>query len=1825
MLETAWTAFEDAGHVPSQAVGRIGAFVACGRDEYWHNHQSGQPDAIAPIGNSSDRLAQSLAAAFGLTGPSVGIQSGASSSLTAIHLAAASLRAGECDLALAGGVRIALPQGRGWLGKNSDLPVGSGVGAVILRRLEDALEDGDHVVAILDASAIGSALPDLDRADIAHLTVQAPLEDATPPSLTMSDHFGDLGAAAGVASVIATSLTMEATGPACVSANGAKDGAFALLSPAPDQAKPTPLGWPVQILTVSGASDLALKSNCQALAAHLRASPEADLADVAFTLQAGRHGFAHRRAIVAANAEDAAERLDALDWAGTEAQINPEILFLFGDDAGVTDGGLAALYYAEPVFADTMDRALTEMHALGCPVEPTVWLDGKLPSKLIPARTMAAQTALAKLWLGWGISPAALAGTDLGLWSAACVAGVITLKAGLELAMAQDPAAQTSLLRAAALASPNIPMLAPGSRQIITDTQATDPAFWVSQNQSEAQAPVWKAQNTLCLPIGFGLTQSAVLADLSDLTCLPGLCKSTSPADAQRAVFEMLGQIWAHGGAFDWGQIWMDRPGRRLSLPGYVFQQASYLIEPVSHGAISKTDDLVADDDMTNWVSLPAWKPKTAPIEFDITAGLDLAEPQTWLMFMDDAGLARRCAQRLTAAGHTVIEVRAGDLFSRTGDKSYVVAPEHGFESYDLMLRDALSRGLVPNRIAHFWMVTQDESHRAGSSFFHRLEEQGFYSLLHIAQAVAAHDLTTPVHMSVITNTALQTGDEGLPYPAKALITGPVRVIPREMPGVSVAQLDIPLPEPMAAKIFFRKTEEDRFSHQMESLVHTILEDLLAEPFNEVAALRSGRRLAQTTRAQRLPASDGLTVSSDDSILITGGFGRIGLSLARSFAKQGAKLALLSRTGLPARDQWTDLKDTGTADQKTRIAAVEQLEADGASVMVLTADMANPVALQNAADEMRSQFGKITGVVHAAGAVEAARIGGLSTASVEKLFAPKVLGTETLLTVFPDGSVNWMVLCGSALTAMGAEGHAADVASNAFLSAVAQSHSAGQTKVLALNWGPWEAMADQAPETDQDATAAKFTFLGQTGDGVNSLGLSLPSHHWLLAEHRSTSGTALLPGAAYLSLAVQALQEMGRSISVELSDALIYRPVIAKPGETRSLTVKLKAQGNGYGFDVLSDGMFEGQPCKALTAQGNIQPIQSRTPSHVDVPALKARCGKAIPAPAKPGQHQHMVLGQRWAAVETLRFGALEACAELTLPAASSEDSAFLLHPAFLDAATGWMTPLIGKGADAAFWAPVGYGKTRIYRKLPAKVIAWAKAEPGMSASNDTAQFDLRLLDTEGRVCIEFEGLSLRRFDDMARLENAPALSRSDVVLDSEGQASASGQADVLARWADQGISDDAAPEILARAWSLPAPEVFVSPVPLADLRSALDKAAPKSGLSAITTEETNQKARALPETETEAKVLTFWEQLLGLKDIGIDDSFFDLGGHSLIAVRLFAMIRKTYRVEFPISVLFEAPTIRNCAAMIDQKRASLESGEPEDAQAESFNHVVAMHDGVPGDGLPLFVVAGCFGNVLNLRHFGQLMGQDRPCYGLQAKGLYGGETPHQTFEEAAADYIAEMKRVQPKGPYLIGGFSGGGVTAWEVAQQLRANGDEVAALIQLDAALPRRRPLSAVDRALIQVAEFKRKGVKYPFIWARNRIHWELTKNRGTFAAAESDHQLHNAEVEAGWEHGASVYQVRDYDGRFIIFRPPMTGHWTVSNGQLVDHQRSYVFHDNDWGQYAPQVEVYEVPGDHDSIVLEPNVRVLAAQLRDILNGVDRVSDAGNGVPDIAQARAAE
>jgi thioesterase domain-containing protein/aryl carrier-like protein len=191
---------------------------------------------------------------------------------------------------------------------------------------------------------------------------------------------------------------------------------------------------------------------------------------------------------------------------------------------------------------------------------------------------------------------------------------------------------------------------------------------------------------------------------------------------------------------------------------------------------------------------------------------------------------------------------------------------------------------------------------------------------------------------------------------------------------------------------------------------------------------------------------------------------------------------------------------------------------------------------------------------------------------------------------------------------------------------------------------------------------------------------------------------------------------------------------------------------------------------------------------------------------------------------------------------------------------------------------------------------------------------------------------------------------------------------------------------------------------------------------------------------------------VLGIQPVGVRGNFFELGGHSLLAVRLMARVREATGRELPLATLFRAPTVELLAALLRQ-----ESPLP-------WSPLVPLNGG--GEKTPLFLVHPVGGNVFSYMELARQLGSERPVFGLQAQGLDGHSAPLSSVEEMAALYVEAIRSVQPSGPYLLGGWSMGGVIAYEMASQLRQRGEEVELVALIDSYVARREALPELKPA---------------------------------------------------------------------------------------------------------------------------------------------------------------
>ena len=1366
------------------------------------------------------------------------------------------------------------------------------------------------------------------------------------------------------------------------------------------------------------------------------------------------------------------------------------------------------------------------------------------------------------------------------------------------------------------LQAPHMSFMSNRTGVAITAEQATDPDYWVGQLRNTVHfadciETLSAQEGRVFLEVGPGKA----------LSSLAQMCPAVKPAQVLSSLrhpdqeiaddmyfMGLIGRLWACGVEADWDQIWGEARRNRVLLPTYQFQRSPYFIEPATQAAVVTAPVVARVEDMADWGAVPSWRAQYADVDVDIEAALEDAAGDEWLIFADDGGVADAVIARLSEAKASVSVVHSGDSFADLGRGQYTLAPEQGRDGYDALMAALAEAGKTPTRIAHFWGVTRGEYHRPGSSFYDRMLEQGFYSLLWLGQTLAEREDAPKTHLSVFTNGAAQVASEALPYPEKAMISGPAGVMPHEIADLTVATIDVVLPKIATPKGFFSKAQVS-----VEDITHTLLEELLAKPSSAVVAVRDGRRLVQHYRAQRLAAVETPRIKRGGTYLITGGFGGIGQTIAADLlSSHDARVVLLSRHALPAREAWPRVLQTTHASDGVarRIRAVQRLEALGGTVEVATADVVNVAQMRKVIDGLRAR-GQIDGVIHAAGVLDDAPLLGKTQAQVDAVLAPKVQGLRVLDQLLPDGSVDLMVLFASTSTATRAAGQVDYVAANDYLNAFAKARSGGQTRVIAVNWGVWAdvGMAAEAvghygePETlpPRAITAPLLNTIEVLQNETRFATSLVADRDWVLDQHRMGDGSAVMPGTGMVEALAQSAVGAGLSLPIVLRDLYFLRAFEAAEGQKRQMRVTLTRQSEGFAATLLSDCTLEGRAGWQSHVEGQIfsGKIKAKT---IDLEAISTRLG---PVEERDGAHMpspqeaHLRFGPQWQVIRARQFGQGEGLARLMLDAPL--DAGQILHPGLMDLATGWAIEL-AEGYDGAdLWVPMSYGEIAVHGALPSEIYSHMQLR---ASSADDARFDVTICDPEGAVLVEVHDFAMTRLKGGFAAQSAP-LRASEVIFDDEGMTQARAQTEAeerLAYMVSQGITAAEGPQALSRALALDVPQVYVSSLPLQALIAAADTP-PREMPKGQSFERTDLEGFVAPQGPVQEALAQMWSTLLGVSPVGADDSFFDLGGHSLIAVRLFATVKREFGVEFPISVLFEAPTIADIAVRITAQTGEIASSDAPEAAADKpqFIHLVPLNGVKPSKAAPLFVVAGMFGNVLNLRHLALQFGGERAVYGLQARGLIGDDAPHETMEEAAKDYITELRQVQPDGPYLLSGFSGGGITAYEMARQLKASGEEVAVLALLDTPLPVRPSLSKPDKALIKLAELREKGPKYLLEWAQNRIAWEQTKRQGKVEEATAT-QFNNTKIEAAFLRSVAKYQTPKWEGPMTLLRPVLDRRFAVTGGKWVSEAREYVYDDNEWTQYAPHARVIEVPGDHDSMVLSPNVVVMASELREVI-----------------------
>jgi acyl transferase domain-containing protein/acyl carrier protein len=610
-------------------------------------------------------------------------------------------------------------------------------------------------------------------------------------------------------------------------------------------------------------------------------------------------------------------------------------------------------------------------------------------------------------------------------------------------------------VRQVALRPPAIPYISNVTGTWITIAQATDPDYWVRHLgqtvlfadglETLLSDPEW-----VLLEVGPGQSLSSLALQRSANTpdqapvAIASLRHAYDRRSDEAVLLNSVGQLWLAGVAIDWAGMYRHERRQRLHLPTYPFERQRYWVEPgqpierfQATFAAARRRPEVAD-----WFYLPSWKPSVRPVGTLEVA--PQADAPHWLVFVDACGVGAQIVEQLRLAGHSVTTVVAGQRFDQRPDGGYLIDPRERSDYLKLVtaLRESQQQ---PRLIAHMWGLAPDDTPAAHSERFELAQYSGFYSLLFLAQALTPSDESAPLDVWVVANGMHVLAEGDVCFPEKATVLGPCKTIPQEYPQMTFRMIDVVLP--------------DAGTWQASRMIDQLMAEFKSPTDDRLIAYRGYARWVQTFEPLRLASAASPRLREKGVYLITGGLGRDSLVRAAYLARSyQARLALIGRAGLPDRATWEQWLATHPEQDamSMRIRQVQELEALGAEVLVIAADVSDVEQMYAALRQVDERFGALHGVIHAAGITDAASarpIAELGPTECELHFRPKVYGVYVLDQVLEGRDLDFCLLTSSITAIVGGLGLCAYSAASVFMDAFVHKHN--QTSPMpwtSLNW-----------------------------------------------------------------------------------------------------------------------------------------------------------------------------------------------------------------------------------------------------------------------------------------------------------------------------------------------------------------------------------------------------------------------------------------------------------------------------------------------------------------------------------------------------------------------------------------------------------------------------------------------------------------------------------------------------------------------------------------------------------------------------------------------------
>ncbi|HAN17208.1 MAG: hypothetical protein A2X13_05965 [Bacteroidetes bacterium GWC2_33_15] len=1081
------------------------------------------------------------------------------------------------------------------------------------------------------------------------------------------------------------------------------------------------------------------------------------------------------------------------------------------------------------------------------------------------------------------------------------------------------------------LSYPVLPYISGLTGTWITNEQAIDPQYWADHLVksilfSQGIQELMKLEHPVFIQVGGDKGLPLIIQQHAkkekEITAQSMLRHKNDYLTDYNFFLSQLGELWKNGVFIDWGKFYLNQSIHRVNLPGYSFEK-NLFSSCLDIERIDIFPQSTNQPDSSKWFYIPSWK-KTLSCQNE-----RYQKPKTWLVFIDDYDFGNILTEKLRKDSNIVITVKKASSFRIINDKEYEININNT-NDYELLITHVIKTHVIQEIIYLYTLQETNQEELSLKNLEQRLSIS-YFALLKIVQSIGNISIDNQINISIITGNSQEIIGNDLFFPEIATVQGPAKTIPIEYNNISCRTIDVDL-----------RNDKAQLAEDLNIELKTIIKD-------KVIGYRNGQRWIQCFENVEIKEDNSIdfsTIKPNGVYLITGGLGGIGFVLSEYLLKEyNVNLILTGRTALPERSSNGTYNKSAISDKKVlnRLKRLEELEKYGKTIQYYNLDVSEIDEMEQMVVSIHNIHERIDGLFHLAGEPDGKIIQMRSKKDDDKVFKSKIKGTLALESLINQFDIDFIIYSSSRNAIIPAIAHVGHTSANAFLDTYAHYQNEFSKKKIrtSINFNSWSEIG-QAKESIQklsnnqsDNIYRQELFHPLFKNKIKYDNLSIYVSHfskksWFLNEHR-IDDQLVLPGTAYLELARMACEHEYMAQSITLSDICFLQPLICGDSEIKEIRVIIKKLEQDSEFVIISDnksGLWT-EHCigklaiheELLSPKINIEEIQ------INPKTKLTQKENTRHIESNSGIKQ---FGERWQCITNEEEYDNKVIKFLELPLKFIDDfKEFKLHPSLLDCA-------LGTSVESGFYLPFMYRNIRIYNSLQQSIISIISNIKLNEGNKKSITCDIRICDKRGNVLIEIDEytrVSISMPKDIKQITHPTTLNQKknsliveEMIEHDESFLKTVGRDN----FNKESLTNSEGIGIFRKILKLnKRPHQLI--ISKSDFRKILeidnikkDKAFDIQKPLSVSNNKIKKQRPLLsneyiePNTKIEKEIIEIIQEYMGYDKIGINDSFFELGGDSLKAVFVINAIHKIYKIKIPITEFFKEPTVYSLALRVE-------------------------------------------------------------------------------------------------------------------------------------------------------------------------------------------------------------------------------------------------------------------------------------------------------------------